>query len=153
MNEKIKDAFAALGFQLDEVDETNYHFTYEGLHYLWITSADEEFLNIVVPNAGDKAAMDELAFYQLMDHINSTLKYVKANAFDDEMWLFYERELIGEEDFEDLLRHMIVHLEHAFRFTQASLNTDTADSDTDSEYADAEDLSAEDAADTTNDND
>ena len=53
------------------------------------------------------------AAHLLMDKLNSTLKYVKANKLGDSMWLFYERELYGGEDFEKLLSRMILHLEAA----------------------------------------
>jgi hypothetical protein len=51
-----------------------------------------------------------------MDKLNSTLKYVKANKLGDSMWMFYERELYGGEDWEKLVSRMILHLEAAMSF-------------------------------------
>lgn len=137
MNEKIKNAFEALGFELNEVGESGYHFSYEGIHYLWLPNADEDFLNIVIPNVADKDGVDELMYYKVMDKLNSTLKYTKANTVGDNMWLCYERELVGETDFEELIRHVILHLEHSFRFLNDSKTSDedTADEDADEPYS------------------
>ena len=85
------------------------------VHYLWL-NYDDEFLNIAIPAVLNKSDLDELAFYQVINRVNATLRYVKANELGDSLWLFYEREMIGEEDFEVLLPHMILNLEHAVRF-------------------------------------
>lgn len=128
MNERIQNAFKTLGFELEAVGDAGYHFNYEGVHFLWLTNEDETFLNIVIPNIVEKDEIDELVYYQVMDKLNSTLKYTKANTVNDAMWLCYERELVGDEDFEEILRRMIVHLEHSYRFLH-----ETKDSDNDTE--------------------
>lgn len=110
------NAFKSLGFEMEDMKELGYGFDYEGLHYLWMNNDDEEFLNIAIPAVYDKSDSDELEFYQVIDKLNSTLKYIKVNELGNSMWLFYEREMIGEEDFEKLLPKMILHLEHAVRF-------------------------------------
>lgn len=116
MKEKILNTFRSLGFELEDMKELGYGFDYEGLHYLWMNNDDEEFLNIAIPAVYDKSDSDELEFYQVLDKLNSMLKYVKVNELGNSMWLFYEREMVGEEDFEKLLPKMILHLEHAVRF-------------------------------------
>ena len=68
----------------------------------------------------------------LMDKLNSSLKYVKANRLGDSIWLFYERELYGGEDFEKLLSRMILHLEAAinfFRNAMANIKNELDNSD------------------------
>lgn len=116
MKEKIFNAFKSLGFEMEDMEELGYGFDYEGLHYLWMNNDDEEFLNIAIPAVYDKSDSNELEFYQVIDKLNSMLKYVKVNEIGNSMWLFYEREMIGDEDFEKLLPKMILHLEHAVRF-------------------------------------
>lgn len=116
MKEKILNAFKKLGFEMEDIEDLGYGFDYEGLHYLWMTSSDEDFLSIAVPALLDKSDSDELEFYQVIDELNSTLKYIKAYEFFGSMWLFYEREMIGEEDFEKLLPMMILRLDYAVRF-------------------------------------
>lgn len=119
MKEKILNAFKNLGFEMEKMGELGYSFDYEGLHYLWMNNDDEEFLSITIPAVFDKSDAEELEFYQVIDKLNSTLKYVKVNELSNSMWLFYERELIGEENFEELLPKMILHLEHALRFLRS----------------------------------
>lgn len=111
MKERILNAFKALGFELDRVAETGYKFEYEGINYLWMDSDDEGFLNISIPAILDKDDVGELLFYKLMDMLNSSVKYVKAYNLADSMWLFYEREVLENDNIENLLPRMIIHLE------------------------------------------
>ena len=117
MKEQILNTFAARGFQLEEMEGFGYGFRYEGINYLYMPNDDDEdFLNIAVPAIVEINDENIHAAHLLMDKLNSTLKYVKANKLGDSMWLFYERELYGGEDFEKLLSRMILHLEAALNF-------------------------------------
>lgn len=117
MKELILNTFAAMGFQLEEMEGFGYGFRYEGINYLYMPNDDDEdFLNIAVPAIVEINDENVHAAHMLMDKLNSTLKYVKANKLGDSMWLFYERELYGGEDFEKLLSRMILHLEAALNF-------------------------------------
>ena len=117
MKEQILNTFAAMGFQLEEMEGFGYGFRYEGINYLYMPNDDDEdFLNIAVPAIVEINDENAHAAHMLMDKLNSTLKYVKANKLGDSMWLFYERELYGGEDFEKLLSRMILHLEAALNF-------------------------------------
>ena len=115
--QQILNTFAAMGFQLEEMEGFGYGFRYEGINYLYMPNDDDEdFLNIAVPAIVEINDENIHAAHLLMDKLNSTLKYVKANKLGDSMWLFYERELYGGEDFEKLLSRMILHLEAALNF-------------------------------------
>ena len=117
MKEQILNTFAAMGFQLEEMEGFGYGFRYEGINYLYMPNDDDEdFLNIAVPAIVEINDENAHAAHMLMDKLNSTLKYVKANKLGDSLWLFYERELYGGEDFEKLLSRMILHLEAALNF-------------------------------------
>ena len=117
MKEQILNTFAAMGFQLEEMEGFGYGFRYEGINYLYMPNDDDEdFLNIAVPAIVEINDENIHAAHLLMDKLNSTLKYVKANKLGDSMWLFYERELYGGEDFEKLLSRIILHLEAALNF-------------------------------------
>ncbi|MBQ0058006.1 MAG: hypothetical protein KBT20_10165 [Bacteroidales bacterium] len=139
MKEKILNAFKNLGFEMENMEGLGYGFNYEGLHYLWVNNDDEEFLSIAIPAVFDKSDVDELDFYKIIEKLNSTLKYVKVNELSNSMWIFYEREMVGEEDFDKLLPKMILHLEHAVRFLRnggeeaASGNDDEETASEDSE--------------------
>lgn len=130
MRKKFLEVFKALGFEMEEI-EIGYGFHYEGKHYLYMPNdEDEDFLNIALPAVLDIDDENNVSFYQLMDKINGTLKYVKANIFNDSMWLFYERELIDDEDLKQVIFRMILHLESGFMFLhRAMAASDETESD------------------------
>lgn len=130
MKEKILETLRELGFELKEYGEQGFHFKYEGNNYLYIYHADDEdFLNIVMPGILDLDNDEELAFYKVMDNLNYNLKYVKVNKVEDEMWLVYERELIGEEDLKKLLTHIIAQLDAGYAFLQRMIRMANNDED------------------------
>lgn len=114
MKEKVLNAFMSHGFSLDDLGELGYGFRYEGIRYLWLANVDSDLFSICIPAVLDKDNEHELSFYQVMDKINASLKFVKANEVGESMWLFYEREMLDNEDFENLIPRIILHLEHAY---------------------------------------
>lgn len=116
MNEKVLDSLKAMGFQTEILDGCGCCFEYEGQGYLYFDNDDDEsFIDIAIPRVLNKEKYPEM-FYQIMDSLNNKMKYVKAYAVDDDMWLFYERELIGEEqDYELLVGRMILRLDAAYK--------------------------------------
>ena len=113
-----------MGFCIEPIDEYKHAFTSEGINYVYVYSDnDDEFLNIVVPAINDFNEDNALMMYQLMDKINTTLKYVKANVMNDNVWIAYEREMLGDEDMENVLVHMILHLERALNFARRLMET------------------------------
>lgn len=132
MKEKILNAFKALGFEMEDLEELGYSFDYEGLHFLLMNNKDEDFLSIAIPAVYDKSNSDELEFYKVMDKLNATLKYVKVNELSNSMWFFYEREVSEDDDFEKILPMMILNLEHGVRFLRSG-GQDTTDDDNDAE--------------------
>lgn len=150
MKEKILEAFKAMGFEMDDLEGLGYGFQYEGKHYLYMPNeSDEDFLNIALPAVLDIDDESNVAFYQLMDKLNGTLKYVKANKLNDSMWLFYERELFGGENLEQLISRMILHLEAGSIFIRRAMAACEDDNETsnESENPDAKEITDnEDAA-------
>ena len=137
MKEKILDAFKALGFEMEDMEGLGYGFEYEGKHFLYMYNEDDEdFLNIALPAVLDMDDENNMGFYQVMDKINGTLKYVKANKLNDSMWLFYERELFGGEDLKQILSRMILHLEAGLMFLRRAMASSEEDSDSASEDTD-----------------
>ena len=119
MKEKILEAFAELGFKLEQMDDFGYGFSYEGTNFIFmLNSDDEEFLNICVPGIYDLEEESPLTFIELMNKINSTLKYIKAYELGKSIWLFYERELFGDEDLMKVISRMILHLEAGLMFSR-----------------------------------
>lgn len=131
MKEKILAAFENLGFNLEDNESLGYHFYYEGINFLYMYNEDDEdFLNISVPSIYDFEKDNKEKYEELKEKINSTLKYVKAYTLGDSLWIFYERDLLGNEDLEEVIRHMILHLAAALMFAGDSIEKiDNGESD------------------------
>ena len=122
MKEKILEAFRDLGFKLEEEEGMGYCFNYEGLNLLYMYNEnDEEFLNIALPGIVEVEEDKMLQIYALLEKINSTLKYVKTYMLGNSVWLFYERELFGEEDLMTVISRMILHLEAGLVFARKAM--------------------------------
>lgn len=145
MKEKVLEALANLGFKLNEEEGPEYGFTYEGLNLLYLYNEnDEDFLNISLPGILEIEEGKALQACALIEKINSTLKYVKAYAIGNNVWLFYERELFGEEDLMAVISRIILHLEAAMAFARRAMaEIEAADEEEDDE-ADAEEIDNED---------
>ena len=135
MKEKILEAFDNLGFNLEDNESLGYHFFYEGINFLYMYNEDdEEFLNIAVPGIYDLEDDNKENYEALKEKINSTLKYVKAYTLGKWLWLFYERDLLGNEDLEEVIRHMILHLAAALMFARDAIDKiDNGESDNSSD--------------------
>lgn len=122
MKEKILAAFDNLGFILKETESLGYSFNYEGINFLYMYNKDDEdFLNISVPGIYELEDNSKERYEELKENINSTLKYVKAYTFGDSLWLFYERDLLDNEDLEEVIRRMILHLASALMFARDAI--------------------------------
>lgn len=118
MKEKILETFENLGFNLEYNDTLGYSFFYEGINLLYMYNEDDEtFLNISVPGIYDLEDGKE-AYDVLKEKINSTLKYVKAYTLCNSLWIFYERDLLGNEDLEEVIRRMVLQLAAALMFAR-----------------------------------
>ena len=118
MKEKILEAFENLGFNLEYNDTLGYSFYYEGINLLYMYNEDDEaFLNISVPGIYDLEDGKE-TYDVLKEKINSTLKYVKAYTLGNSLWIFYERDLLGNEDLEEVIRRMVLQLAAALMFAR-----------------------------------
>lgn len=122
MKETILEAFRDLGFKLEEEEGMGYSFNYEGLNLLYMYNEnDEEFLNIALPGIIEVEENRMLQICALLEKINSTLKYVKAYMLGNSVWLFYERELFGEEDLMMVISRMVLHLEAGLGFARKAM--------------------------------
>lgn len=118
MKEKILEAFENLGFNLEYNDTLGYSFYYEGINLLYMYNEDDEaFLNISVPGIYDLEDGKE-TYDVLKEKINSTLKCVKAYTLCNSLWIFYERDLLGNEDLEEVIRRMVLQLAAALMFAR-----------------------------------
>lgn len=151
MKEKILEVFRNLGFKLEEEEGMGYSFNYEGLNLLYMYNEnDEEFLNIALPSIVEVEEDRMLQICALLEKINSTLKYVKAYILGNSVWLFYERELFGEEDLMTVISRMILHLEAGLAFARKAMAEieETMANDSSDDAADGtEEIVAEEIAD------
>lgn len=122
MKEKILEAFENLGFNLEYNDTLGYSFFYESINLLYMYNEDDEtFLNISVPGIYDLEDCKE-TYDVLKEKINSTLKYVKAYTLCNSLWIFYERDLLGNEDLEEVIRRMVLQLAAALMFARDTID-------------------------------
>jgi len=140
MKEKILAAFENLGFNLEDTESLGYTFNYEGINCLYMYNEDDEnFLNISAPGIYDLEEDNKEKYEELKEKINSTLKYIKAYTLGNSLWLFYERDLLDNDDLEEVIRHMILHLAAALMFardTIEKMDNGEGDDDTDDDNND-----------------
>lgn len=137
MKNKVLEAFDELGFKLEAMDDWGYSFNYEGTNYLYVPNAeDEDFLSITIPGIYDINENNSCIAHELMDKLNSTLKYVKSYKLGNSIWLFYERELFGGEDLPAIISRMILHLEAALFLVRETIASSSKGNNTTEEETD-----------------
>lgn len=123
MKEKILEAFSELGFKLEQTESGSYTFRYEGTTFLYLYNEDDEsFLSLAIPCICEYEEGKASRLFLLTEKINSTLKYVKAYNINDSVWLFYERELLNEEeDLKMTISRMVLHLDSGYAFASRTI--------------------------------
>ena len=138
MKEKMLEVFKSLGFKMEEMDDYGYGFQYEGKHFLYLyNERDESFLNIALPAVLDRDNEDDLAFYKVMNKMNSSLKYLKAYVVDDSLWLFCEHELLGDENLRKIVAHSLSCLEAGMHFLFSLVDDSETDEGDDGDKVDS----------------
>ena len=156
MKKQVTDALRKMGFKLKHMDEKAYVFNYEGNPYLYIyNKEDKNFLVLAVRKDLDGDDMDELDILKKVNSFNNRVKYVKAVLVENAIVVSYERASLGNEDWEELLKHMIQRLDSGiFWFHEAIDNDDVDDDeDDDDEEDDDEDIDDDDDDDGEDDDD
>jgi hypothetical protein len=141
MKKQVTDALRKMGFKLKHMDEKAYVFNYEGNPYLYIyNKEDKNFLVLAVRKDLDGDDMDELDILKKVNSFNNRVKYVKAVLVENAIVVSYERASLGNEDWEELLKHMIQRLDSGiFWFHEAIDNDDVDDDEDDDDEDDDED--------------
>lgn len=146
MKENVLETLKTMGFEIENL-QFGYGFEYEDKHYLFLPQDnDETFLSIALPAVMDIDDEEHVGNYRLMDELNSSMKYVKATRINDNVWLFYERQLFGNENMEELLSSMIMALEAAVNKLHYQLQNSMDDDDDDSDDGDVVDVDSEEVA-------
>ena len=139
MKEKVKETLKKMGFELEPQDDRAFVFQYEGVNYLYVYNMDDKsFLMFMVHYDTEDMSQQEL--FKLANTFNNRVKYVKASVLYDEICLTYEREVIGHENLEEILSHMIMRLYAAlFRLDDLKDDDDNDDDDDDDDDDDLDD--------------
>ena len=153
MKEKVKETLKKMGFELEPQDDRAFVFQYEGVNYLYVYNKDDKsFLMFMVHYDTEDMSQQEL--FKLANTFNNRVKYVKASVLYDEICLTYEREVIGHENLEEILSHMIMRLYAAlFRLDDLKDDDDNDDDDDDDDDLDDYDLLDDDEDDEEDDDD
>lgn len=126
IKEKVLEVLDALGFKVKQLEDDLYSFDFEGWQYWYLPSEDESFLNITIPGFCELDEENTMAYLELEDKLNAALEFVKVYKMSGYLWLVYERELMGEEDLQSVIAHMIARLESARYKTQKIMEAQEA---------------------------
>ena len=140
MKKQVTDALRKMGFKLKHMDEKAYVFNYEGNPYLYIyNKEDKNFLVLAVRKDLDGDDMDELDILKKVNSFNNRVKYVKAVLVENAIVVSYERASLGNEDWEELLKHMIQRLDSGIFWFHEAIDNDDVDDDEDDDDEDEDD--------------
>jgi hypothetical protein len=104
-----------LGFVLEKAGQYGYFFKYEGLNILYMPDDDDEnFLRLAIPNIYDVTEENKPFVLEVVNSTNMAIKYSKTCAFGDDVWVFYEYHLFGDDNLEDILEHCLRLLQATF---------------------------------------
>lgn len=122
MKEKVIEQLRVLGFLPQPVDGGKaFSFSYEGASYMYLPNdQNEDLLLILAPNVLVEEAPAKVNLKELAATVNDDLCYVKASAHNDNIYLSYERELLNDDDGDNLseiISKMINHIDHAIDYT------------------------------------
>lgn len=143
MKDRVLKALDSLGFKIEKAKDNMYEFSYEGKQLAYCY--EEEYKNllcIIVPYLFIGKKRLGRYYYLLIDELNARLKYVKFTGVACHISVEYEREIIGDENIEQILTRMIYCLDDAvteFNESVASLQRRLAleeESDDDDTFVD-----------------
>lgn len=113
---KVLEAFDSLGFKMENVGWGR-AFHYEDAAFIYMDpNNDDEYVCITMPGICEESDYTREQISALKEEINNKLKYVKASSLIDSVWLSYEHRYMGEENMEDVIAPMILHLMSARDF-------------------------------------
>lgn len=114
-NEIILETLRSMGFELTPVTDDCYHFSYEGINYLYLLDEDDEnFLRMAISNTFEVTDDNRMEVLKTVHETNLMLKYAKLNImYETEVWVNYEHYLVSSENMEKLLEHIIKVLKTA----------------------------------------
>lgn len=111
MEKKILETMLELGFNVEQVEKDLFLFQYEGLKFLYMQSMlKNEMLTFSIPCIYQVTPKNIWVVPLLTEKINRDASFVKAYMYEDYVSLFYEREVLENENLEEIISRMVVHL-------------------------------------------
>lgn len=132
---RVLEAFDSLGFKMEDAGWGRM-FHYEDAAFVYMDpNNDNEYVCITMPGICEESDYTPEQISALKEEINNKLKYVKASSLIDSVWLSYEHRYVGEENMEDVIAPMILHLmsarDFAHQYIREHFVSDTDNGDTD----------------------
>ena len=146
--EKVLNQLEELGFALEEAGEYGYFFRFEGLNFLYMPDDDDEnFLRFALPSIYDVTEENKDLVLEVVNNTNMAIKYSKTCVFGDDVWVFYEYRLFGEDNLKGIIEHSMRLLQATFfLFHRKIEGDDSLPSEEDDDENGNDDESKEDVA-------
>ena len=146
--EKVLAQLEELGFALEEAGEYGYFFRFEGLNVLYMPDDDDEnFLRFALPSIYDVTEENKDLVLEVVNNTNMAIKYSKTCVFGDDVWVFYEYRLFGEDNLKGIIEHSMRLLQATFfLFHRKIEGDDSLPSEEDDDENGNDDESKEDVA-------
>ena len=145
--ERVLEQLEELGFALEEAGEYGYFFKFEGLNVLYMPDDDDEsFLRFALPSIYDVTEENKDLVLEVVNNTNMAIKYSKTCVFGDDVWVFYEYRLFGEDNLEDIIEHSMRLLQATFFLFHRKVEGDESLPSEDDDENDNDDESKEDVA-------
>ena len=146
--EKVLAQLEELGFALEEAGEYGYFFRFEGLNVLYMPDDDDEnFLRFALPSIYDVTEENKDLVLEVVNNTNMAIKYSKTCVFGDDVWVFYEYRLFGEDNLKGIIDHSMRLLQATFfLFHRKIEGDDSLPSEEDDDENGNDDESKEDVA-------
>ena len=109
--ELVLEKLESMGFSVVDAHEYGYVFEYEELTFLYMPDDDENFLRFALPNIFVVTAENRSFVLELVNDTNMTIKYSKTCVFGENVWIFYEYRLFGDDNIETIIEHGLLLLQ------------------------------------------
>lgn len=114
MQEKVLETLDKMGFKTEALENNVFGFEYENTSLLFMPGGLENgLLLFCVPEIFLIEEEQLWISAVLMEKINNEICFVKSFMMGEHVALFYERELFGNDDLEETITRMVIHLHKA----------------------------------------
>lgn len=104
---EVLEKLEVIGFEVEEVPDFGYVFKYEGMNILFMPDDDEDFLRFAAPHIFEVTDENRASVLEIVNDTNLGIKYSKVCVYGEQVWVFYELRLFGENDLEEIIEHSL----------------------------------------------